>query len=151
MVNRVVCVGNRYHPEDSAGPRVYDLIARNGLPAGVEAVDGGLAGLDLFPRVEGADRVVFVDAAIGFDPGEGLVVTTGAEAARTGAETFGHSAGIGYLIRCLPYLLDHPAPEILVVGVPVPFRDDAIREAARIAPLLAAHGIDAMRASNEEA
>jgi len=145
MVKRVVCVGNRYHPEDSAGPRVYDLIAETELPDGVEAVDGGLAGLDLLPRVEGADRVVFVDAADGFDPDQGLVVTTGAEAARAGAETFGHSAGIGYLIRCLPFLLERPAPEILVVGVPVPARDEAVREAARIAPLLAERGIEAAR------
>jgi len=150
VVKRVVCVGNRYHPEDSAGPQVYDRIDRENLPEDVEAVDGGLAGLDLLPRVEQADRVVFVDAALGFDPAEGLVVTTGAEAARASAETYGHSAGIGYLIRCLPYLLDRPAPEILVLGVPVPPREEAIREAARMAPLLAERGIAALRAGESE-
>ena len=36
------------------------------LPAGIELIEGGLAGLNLLPLLERGGRVVFVDAVSGF-------------------------------------------------------------------------------------
>ena len=36
---RIICVGNRYRPEDSAGPMVYDQLVNDKLPKDIEVID----------------------------------------------------------------------------------------------------------------
>lgn len=123
MTVRIICVGNRFVPQDAAGPAVYSLLRAGELPAGVELIDGGIAGLDLLRWVEGARRVVFVDALCeppGREVGAGVVLLTCEEvAARAGMEpggAYGHAAGLSALLRLIPAVCS-PPPEVLVVGV----------------------------------
>ncbi|MFH1723435.1 MAG: hydrogenase maturation protease [Elusimicrobiota bacterium] len=116
-IRRIVCVGNRLLPTDDAGPRVYDLLSRRALPAGVEIVDGGLSGLDLLRCVEGAERVVFVDSVQGFArPGE-IVTLEAEDLSRHEAPEYGHSDGLAYLLNALPAVCEGKVPELALVGV----------------------------------
>ena len=118
MGARVIGIGNPLRGDDGVGPAVVEALKRRGLPEGVEAVDGGQAGLGLVGLMEGADRGGLVDAAgmgaepggfRAFGPGEGLMA---GEALGCGV----HGARVGVALRmaealgCLP-------PDVKVVGV----------------------------------
>lgn len=118
MRARVIGIGNPLRGDDGVGPAVVEALKRRGLPEGVEAVDGGQAGLGLVGLMEGADRVVLVDAAEmgaapgafrAFGPGEALVsreiLGCGVHEARVGA-----ALRVAEALGCLP-------PEVKVVGV----------------------------------
>lgn len=136
-MNRVICVGNRRVEGDSVGPRVYDALAAAPAPEGVEFVDGGTAGLNLLPLVEGCRRVVFVDAAEGFGPpGEPVVLSPG-ELEGLPCGTPYHGVDLAGLLRVLPAACDGPPPEVLVVGVAPPAPEDAVRRAASLCLALA--------------
>jgi hydrogenase maturation protease len=139
-VKRIICIGNRFHERDSAGPRVHDRLAAAGLPPGLELVDGGLAGLDLGRLVKGAERVVFVDATVGFAPAPGtraVVVLSSEEVAAEAAPHFDHAAGLPYLLRALPAILEEPPPPIEVVGVEGALDEALLDQAAATALRLA--------------
>ena len=114
---RIICIGNRLEAEDIAGPRVFDRLTRGEVLPDIEVIDGGLAGLDLLGRIEGARRVVFVDAVVGYRETNGLVVLRGAEVAEIADEAFGHGAGLPYLLRVVPLVLEGAIPELYVVGL----------------------------------
>lgn len=119
-MRRIICIGNRLQLADAAGPRVHDRLAALGLPPGVELVDGGLAGLDLARFVRDAEGVVFVDSIAGFarEPGrEEVILLSAQEVAAESTSRFDHSAGLPYLLRALPAVLEGPPPPIAIVGV----------------------------------
>ncbi len=59
----VLGLGNPLMGDDGLGPAVIArLSAEWSFPADVSLVDGGTAGLGLLPLIEGAKRVLFVDA-----------------------------------------------------------------------------------------
>ncbi|MBI5548300.1 MAG: hydrogenase maturation protease [Deltaproteobacteria bacterium] len=136
-MRRIICIGNRYVSEDSAGPRVYDHLRLEPLPVGVEAVDGGLAGLDLLGCADGAERLVFVDAVVGLGAPDGVAELVPAAIAATAGAAFGHAAGLPYLLRALPLYCEGPAPEVRVVGVEGPADNLVVRRAAALALRLA--------------
>ena len=141
MTVRVICVGNRYVEADAAGPAVHDLLRSRCLPEGVELIDGGIAGLDLLRWIEGARRVVFVDAVSGLEATDGVTVLRGAEVASLaeGADAAcGHAAGIPALLRLAPLVCDPPLPEVLLVGVEAGAGPAALARAAERVELLAA-------------
>jgi len=114
--NRIICVGNRYRPEDSAGPLTLAELQARRLPDGWAALDGGLAGLDILPSVEGARRVIFVDSILGDD---GAVRVLSADDPLLHADAhYGHGAGLGYLLKLLPAVLKDEVPLLDVVGIP---------------------------------
>jgi hydrogenase maturation protease len=138
-VRRIICIGNRYRPDDAAGPAVHDLLEAAPLPPGIELVDGGLRGLDLLPLVEGCERVVFVDQARRLGrPGSVHVLT--ADEAAGGAAGFDHAAGLPYLLGCLPHVCAGAVPEVLVVAVEEGGGGGAVAAAASLATRLAAGG-----------
>lgn len=116
MAVRIICVGNRLVGEDSLGPRVYDRLSDRPLPAGVEAVDGGLQGLNLVRVVDGADGVVFVDALAGFAAPGRVVVLAGDEAVASARGALDHAAGLAYLLKALPVACDAAPPPWSLVG-----------------------------------
>lgn len=68
---RIVGIGNPIMRDDGVGPRVVEMLRQVDLPPEVEAIDGGTGGLDLLDLLEGAVRVVFVDAVnFGGPPGQ---------------------------------------------------------------------------------
>jgi hydrogenase maturation protease len=131
MNKRIVCVGNRYRPEDDAGPRVYDRLAQEPVPAGVEVIDGGIAGLDLLRWLEGTEHVVFVDAVSGFAEPGGVVVLTPEEAAANAGNRYGHEAGLGFLLRAFPRVHEGTLPRVTVVGLETPADDRSVARATR--------------------
>jgi hydrogenase maturation protease len=140
MNTRIICVGNRFVEEDSAGPRVHDHLAQAGVPEGVDLVDGGLAGLDLLPLVEECHRVVFVDNVIGFDAQDGVIVLGPAEAAEFASPAYDHGAGLAYLLKVMPGVIEGPLPEVFLVGVEDAPDPGKVEAAAHRAVALALHG-----------
>lgn len=127
---RIICVGNRLHPRDDLGRRVFDRLRGQELPAGVELIDGGLAGLNLLGMLEGAERVVFVDALKGFgDPGRPVVIDGIREAGRMEPE-YGHSGGLAYVLRALPAVCEGPLPAVRVVGAEGELDENELAELA---------------------
>lgn len=93
-------------------------LLRRGLPAGMEAVDGGTGGLDLLHLMEGWDRVVIVDAAeLGRRPGEFLRFTPeDVHLVGSLVSLSSHSAGLADALA-LARALGRPLPEIVIYGV----------------------------------
>lgn len=59
----LIGLGNLLLRDEGVGVQAVQYIAAHyELPPGLELVDGGTAGLDLLPYIEGRDRVLFVDA-----------------------------------------------------------------------------------------
>jgi hydrogenase maturation protease len=141
---KIICVGNRYQPGDSAGPLVYEQLVNNAITRDIELIDGGLAGLNLLRFMHGADRVVFIDAVNGFRPFGGVIVLDAEDASRHADTVFGHSAGLSYFLRVLPEVHDGKLPEIFVVGIEGAPDSDKILKAAEVSLKIAALGEEAL-------
>lgn len=72
----VIGLGNPLMGDDGLGLAALERLRETWeLPAGVELVDGGTWGMNLLPVIEGADRVLLIDAITGgAAPGTELVV-----------------------------------------------------------------------------
>lgn len=119
----IICLGNRFAPGDDLGCRVFDRLANMPLPADIALVDGGLCGLDLLYLMEGKRRVVFADAVTGMAAHDEIVVLDRVGVAAYAA-SYGHGAGLPYLLRLLPEVCPPPLPEIALVGAE--YRPEAI-------------------------
>lgn len=137
MAARILCIGNRFVGEDDFGPRVYDTLAGMERPAGVDIVDGGLAGLNLLRYLEDGKPVVFVDAVSGFAPVGEITVIDGDIIARQATGKFGHEAGLPFLLHVLPAVVDNPPPRIRLIGCEGGASDDMVLDAARLSLQLA--------------
>ena len=134
---RILCIGNRYVGGDDFGPRVYDTLAGMARPTDVEIVDGGLAGLNLLRYLEDGRPVVFVDAVSGFAPLGEITVIDGDLIASLATGHFGHEAGLPFLLRVLPAVVDNPPPRIRLIGCEGGASDDTVLSAARLCLQLA--------------
>lgn len=132
-MKRIICVGNRYAPEDRAGPEAYDRLSKRVLPPEVEIIDGGLAGLDLLRFLEGAERVIFVDSVSGFALPNQTVILAPEDVAPSASERHDHSSGLAYLLRILPEVWEGDLPQIILIGVEGHADDETIDEAANLA------------------
>ena len=144
MRGSIICIGNRFIEEDASGPRVFDRIqAMHPLPAGIELVEGGLAGLNLLSHLEQGGRVVFVDAVRGFTKAGGIVLLNHREILQApGHLRFDHDAGLPYLLAVLPKVCDGELPEEMVlVGLEGSCVDETIEKAAEMSVSLAVHGL----------
>lgn len=66
----VLALGNPLRGDDGAGPAVLERLAASSLPAGVELIDGGLAGLETALHLQHRRRAIILDAAdFGAQPG----------------------------------------------------------------------------------
>jgi hydrogenase maturation protease len=66
----VIGLGNALMADDGAGLAALERLRLHPLASGVELVDGGTWGLNLLPVIEGADRVLLLDAVnAGAPPG----------------------------------------------------------------------------------
>ena len=139
----IICIGNRFVAADAAGPLVFDVLRETALPEGVEAVEGGLAGLNLLPLLERGGRVVFVDAVRGFaGPGEVVLLDARETAGAAGRPHYDHGAGLAYVLAVLPQVADGPLPEeMFLVGLEGECCMETIERAARLSAAVAAHGI----------
>jgi len=114
----ILGLGNPLRGDDGIGPRVVDALLQRGLPAGVEALDAGAAGLDLLNLLEGPRRVIVVDAAdVGLEPGR-FARFTPDEARLVGVADAlsSHGAGLAEALA-LARACGQPLPEIVIFGV----------------------------------
>lgn len=140
MTARIICIGNRQVGGDEFGPLVYDQLASSPLPAAVEIIDGGLAGLGLLRYLEDGHHVVFVDAVAGFGKADEIVLLSAADVASQSNGGFDHAAGLPYLLKVLPAVLEAPPPHVDIVGYEGTASMQAVRAAARYALHLATEG-----------
>lgn len=142
MAARIICIGNRQMCGDDFGPRVYDCLVAKPLPAEVDIVDGGIKGLALLPYLEDVSRVVFVDAVAGFAATGGMVLLSAAEVAGQCAGGFDHAAGLPYLLKIMPAVLDSAPPVVTVIGHEGEASAQTVCAAAQFALQLAMEGAD---------
>ncbi len=140
-MNRIICIGNRFHPQDSSGPKVYDILKSSTLPADTELIDGGLGGINLLTLFEHVDRIVFVDAVTGFTAEESIVVLEDPVKHIHINTDFGHSAGLGYLLRVAPLVIETPMPEVILLGVNGQPDNRLCRQAAKTCLSLLQHNL----------
>ena len=118
-MNLIVGVGNRYRRDEGVGPAVIDRLessGRNGPETSI--VDAGLAGVGLLDVARGARRMVVVDAVrSGARPGTVIVLGPEALLGREPRPNLSlHAADLIGVID-LARALDHPLPEIRIVGI----------------------------------
>ena len=131
-MSRVICIGNRYVESDAAGPALYDYLLGLPLPPDTELIDGGLAGLNLLGFFEQTERVIVVDTVSGFGERQGPVILSPDQIMPLASDQYGHAAGLPYLLRILPEVLEGAMPEIFVVGIDEDWDEPLIADAARI-------------------
>ncbi len=148
MKRCIICIGNRFVPADTAGPAVFDRLQEmRPLPAGIEIIDGGMAGLNLLPLLERGGRVVFVDAVRGFaGPGEVVMLERREIVSGAGCDHFDHNAGLASVLTVLPRVCDGDLPEeIVLVGLEGECTPQTIERAANLSIAVAAHGVKDLR------
>ena len=150
-MKRIICIGNRYLPEDAAGFAVLGSLLKMKLPDDIEVIDGGLAGLDLLRFIEGAERVVFVDSVSGFDTDGSVVHLDAAEVADLANQRFDHSSGLPYLLRVLPDACQGSIPQIVVLGIEGVPDEQTVKKASTLALKIAMAGKTETERLNEKA
>ena len=96
---------------------VRALEERYALPPELEVVDGGTAGLDLLPYIEGRDRVLFVDAVnFGKEPGYLGILENEAIPAIFGPKGSLHHLGLMDVLAAAQ-LLEVAPREICLIGI----------------------------------
>jgi hydrogenase maturation protease len=67
---RIIGIGNPLMGDDGIGIAAVSALEKEGVPEGVEIIDGGTGGLTLLTLMEGAKKVILVDAVeTGREPG----------------------------------------------------------------------------------
>ncbi|ALC18029.1 hydrogenase maturation protease [Desulfuromonas soudanensis] len=67
---RIIGIGNPLMGDDGIGIAAVAALEKEGVPEGVDIIDGGTGGLTLLTLMEGAKRVILVDAVeTGSPPG----------------------------------------------------------------------------------
>jgi len=103
--------------DDGIGVYIVNHIAESGmeLPAHVELLDGGTAGLDLVPYLQGFDRIIIVDA-LKVDDKPGSVYRFPAALSKTSSSRMSlHELGVAEIVRHLN--LTGENPEVEIVGI----------------------------------
>ena len=114
----ILGLGNSLRGDDGVGPAVIEWLDQRVLPAGVEAIDGGTAGLDIVSTLMGHERAVIVDAAnIGRAPGAWVRVTPDVTRLKDHDTTLSlHSAGLAEALA-LGAALNVLPQAIIIYGV----------------------------------
>ncbi|TYO99342.1 hydrogenase maturation protease [Geothermobacter ehrlichii] len=114
----VLGIGNSLMSDDGFGVRVVEELQRRyRFPENVTVLDGGTLGLDLLPHLEGADRLLIIDAIdMREKPGE-IFRLEGEEVPRAFASKLSvHQMGVQDLLA-VAELQGYCPPELVVWGV----------------------------------
>ncbi len=114
----LIGLGNILLRDEGVGVQaVRALLERCEAPPGLEIVDGGTAGLDLLPFIEGRDRVLFVDAVnFGQEPGFIGELKNEEIPAFFAVKSSLHHLGLADVLAAAQ-LLDTLPPEICLIGI----------------------------------
>jgi hydrogenase maturation protease len=113
----ILGIGNTLHRDDGIGVHIVNRMQDDGiaLPENVEVMDGGTAGFDLIPLMQGKDRIVIVDA-LKSDDEPGSVYRFDAGHLRVKKSVFSlHETGIAEVLKTLRLMGDNP--EVEIVGI----------------------------------
>lgn len=143
MLSSIICLGNRLVSEDDSGPRVFDRLRKQSLPPGVEILEGGTAGLNLLPLIEGRRRVVFVDSVSGFtDSGNIVVLSQKTLTDEATIPQYGHDPGLPYVLSILPQVCEDDTPEeIFLIGLEGRCSAEIIERAAKMSVSITLNGL----------
>ena len=114
----VLGLGNLLRRDEGLGIRALELLQqRYVLPESVQAVDGGTLGLELLAYIEGAERIIVLDAALTDGPPGTLICLRGDEVpAFLGIRTSPHEIGLPDLLAVARLRGTSPA-EIVLFGM----------------------------------
>ena len=111
----ILGVGNILQKDDGIGVHIVQYIQDQHipLPDNVEVVDGGTAGYDLIPIIQGHDKVIIVDA-LKVEDRPGSIYRFSAEHLAAQENTFSmHDIGIRGIIDSLKIMGEQPSIEII--------------------------------------
>lgn len=111
----ILGIGNILHSDDGIGVHVVNRIIESGisLPENIEIMDGGTAGYDLLPVLQGRERIIIVDALKADDAPGSIYRFTPDNAVASSARFSLHEVGILEVIRSLRLLGENPGIEII--------------------------------------
>lgn len=114
----LIGLGNILMRDEGVGVWAVRAVEEQGkLPPEVEVVDGGTAGLDLLPYIEGLDLVIFVDAVhFGREPGYVGVLENLEIPARFAVKDSLHHLGLMDVLAAA-HLLDRSPKEVCLIGM----------------------------------
>ena len=112
----ILGIGNLLQSDEGLGVHIVNQIAQNvEIPEDVEVVDGGTAGFDLLPLMQGREKIIIVDALI-VDDEPGSIYRFKPEQIRSARTRFSlHDVGIIEIIELLKLLGENP--DIEIIGV----------------------------------
>lgn len=130
----VLGVGNILLSDEGFGVRVAEaLLQRFRFPDEVEVLDGGTLGIELMRFLDGAERLILVDAIHGTEPGSFREIRGEAVQLYFREKTSLHELGIQEVLASL-VVMEKPIGEIVVIGV-VPL---SLEISLDLTPLIAA-------------
>ncbi|HON77803.1 MAG TPA: HyaD/HybD family hydrogenase maturation endopeptidase [Spirochaetota bacterium] len=111
----VLGIGNILQGDDGLGVHIVNRIEESGisLPDDVEIIDGGTAGFDLLPLMQGRDRIIVVDAMRGEGTPGSIYRFKPENAVETRSGVSLHEVGLMEVIRTLRLLGSNPDIEII--------------------------------------
>lgn len=115
---RIIGVGNPLMGDDGIGIAAAELLDALPLPAGVEVIDGGTGGLTLLDLMDGAEKVVLIDAVeTGGAPGSMVRFSPSEVAMEGGGPGLSlHEAGLEEVLA-LGREMDLLPPQIVIYGI----------------------------------
>ncbi len=156
MNTRIFCLGNELVCDDGVAIRVGRILASLSLPPGVHVELTPQLGFDLLEVVQGAERIILVDAMSTGRPAGTCVAMEGAAIARYAAgAAISHTVGIAELIDVAERMAPGGRrPSIVFVGIEGQCFDrygrDLTAEVRQAIPEAVAHVLRAIGASQEQ-
>jgi hydrogenase maturation protease len=114
----IIGIGNPLLKDEGVGIHAVRELREKALPAGVEVLDGGTAGIGLLDFFPGARKVIFVDAAeMNLSPGTVVRFTAGEIRSQPGKAKFSaHEVGLLEVLEIAGALGQSPS-EVVIIGV----------------------------------
>lgn len=113
----VLGVGNILLSDEGFGVRVAEALSqRFRFPDAVEVLDGGTLGIELMRFLDGAERLILIDAIHGSEPGSFRIIQGDDVRLYFQEKVSLHEMGIQEVLASL-VVMEKPIAEILVIGV----------------------------------
>ena len=114
----IIGVGNLLLKDEGVGVHAVRELRQKALPAGVEVLDGGVAGIGLLDFFPGAQKLVLIDAAdMNLAPGTVVRFTPEEIRSQPGGPKFSaHDVGLLEVLELASALGQSP-PEVVIIGV----------------------------------
>ena len=118
MANTVVLgVGNILLSDEGFGVRVVEALSKRfHFPESVDVLDGGTLGIELMRFLDGAQRLILIDAIHGSEPGSFRIIQGDDVRLYFQEKVSLHEMGIQEVLASL-VVMEKPIAEIVVIGV----------------------------------